>query len=374
MIAFWVAAGLISAAAAVLILLRAAQAAARTAPVDTTSVFYRRQLAEIGDLADRGLLGADERKTAEAEAARRMLTAADAPAEAWSTAPSRLPILIAALAAPALALGLYLVLGSPGARDQGFTTRLAKWLDTPPQALQPAEIAAVVAAKVKEHPEDADGYKYLALSRGGTGDLLGAIQALRRGVRVAPQRADLWEMLGDAELYRANGEQTDAALDAFKQVIRLNPTSAAARFQLAAAKIRSGDRAGGLADWKTLLAEMPASDPRRANVQSAIAEIEGGPAPQQAAQAAEPPPQGLSGDQMTMVQGMVSGLAQKLAANPDNPAGWVQIVKAYAVLGDTAKRDAALKTARARYAGKPEVLDALRQAAATAPMGSGTTK
>ena len=295
-----------------------------------------------------------------------MLSAADAPAEAWSNAPSRMPILIAALAAPALALGLYLMLGSPGAADQGFKTRLAKWLDTPPQELQPAEIAAVVAAKVKDHPGDPDGYKYLALSRGGAGDLLGAIQALRRGVRVAPNRADLWEMLGDAELYRANGEQSDAALDAFKQVIRLNPTSAAARFQLAAAKIRAGDRAGGLAEWRRLLAEMPTSDPRRANVQAAIAEIEGGPAP--APIAAPAPPRGLSAEQQTMVQGMVTGLAQRLAANPDNPSGWVQLVKAYAVLGDTARRDAALNTARARYAAKPEVLDALTQAAATATM------
>jgi cytochrome c-type biogenesis protein CcmH len=46
----------------------------------------------------------------------------------------------------------------------------------------------------------------------------------------------------------------------------------------------------------------------------------------------------------------------------------VQLVKAYAVLGDTARRDQALKNARARFAGKPDVLDALTQAAATQAM------
>src|SRR5271155_5755870 len=101
MIAFWVSAGLLSAAAAILILYRAARAAAGTAPSDTTSIFYRRQLAEIGDLAERGLIGEDERRGAEAEAARRMLVAADQPAEIWSTAPSRVPILVVAFAAPA---------------------------------------------------------------------------------------------------------------------------------------------------------------------------------------------------------------------------------------------------------------------------------
>src|SRR5579862_8295470 len=97
MIAFWATAGVLSAAAAVLILFRAARAAAQGSPVDTTSVFYRRQLAEIGDLADRGLLAADERKSAEAEAGRRLLTAADQPAAAWSTQPSRGPVLAAAI-------------------------------------------------------------------------------------------------------------------------------------------------------------------------------------------------------------------------------------------------------------------------------------
>src|SRR5258708_39588896 len=113
MIAFWVTAGVLSAAAAILILLRAARAAAQGAPVDTTSVFYRRQLAEIGDLADRGLLGADERKSAESEAGRRLLAAADHPAQAWSTAPNRPALMIVAVAAPALALVLYLMLGAP---------------------------------------------------------------------------------------------------------------------------------------------------------------------------------------------------------------------------------------------------------------------
>jgi cytochrome c-type biogenesis protein CcmH len=74
---------------------------------------------------------------------------------------------------------------------------------------------------------------------------------------------------------------------------------------------------------------------------------------------------------MTAVRGMVAGLAGRLQQSPDDPAGWVQLVKAYAVLGDTEKRDAALKSARARYAGKPQVLDALSAAAATQPMQQG---
>jgi cytochrome c-type biogenesis protein CcmH len=364
MIALWAMAALLSAAAVLLILFRAGRAATRADDGDTTSVFYRRQLAEIGDLADRGLIGADERKGAEAEAGRRLLAAADAPAQAWSADPHRALILTAVIAAPLLALGAYMAVGSPQLRDQPFKARLAQWQATPPQELRAQELAALVADKVKGRPNDPDGYKYLALARGGAGDLLGAVEALRRGVRVAPQRADLWQMLGEAELYQANGELTDDAADAFRHLIKLEPGSLPARFQMAALKIRNGDKAGGIADWKALLADMPATDPRRANVQAAIAQAEGTPAPPPMAAAQG----GLSSDQMTAVRGMVAGLAARLAASPDDPAGWVQLVKAYAVLGDTQKRDAALKVARARYAGRPDVLTQLSEAATTEKM------
>ena len=55
-------------------------------------------------------------------------------------------------------------------------------------------------------------------------------------------------------------------------------------------------------------------------------------------------------------------------AKPDDPEGWVRLVRAYAVLNDPGQRDAALKTAQARYASRPDVLDQLRQAAAAEPM------
>ncbi|HZZ31966.1 MAG TPA: c-type cytochrome biogenesis protein CcmI [Phenylobacterium sp.] len=365
MIAFWVAAGALSAAAAILLMFRAAQAAARAQPADTTSLFYRRQLAEIGDLADRGLIGAEERRVAEAEAGRRLLAAADAPVEAWSMGASRMPILMVAVGAPLLALAIYLAVGAPGMGDQPFAGRLAQWRAASPESLQPAEMAAVLGKLTKERPNDPEGFRFLALADGASSNPAGAVRALKHAVQLAPQRADLWEMLGEAEVFTANGDLTDEATEAFAHTLRLDPKSIAARFHLARAKINAGDKAGGLADWRALLADMPAADPRRGDLQAAIAQAEGRTPPPIAA------PQGLSGDQMSAVRGMVANLASRLAQSPDDPAGWVQLVKAYAVLGDTTKRDAALKSARARYADKPDTLAALSAAAATQPMQQG---
>src|SRR5205085_1367908 len=108
MLLFWAVAGVLAAAAAGLILMRAAGASAEAGAADPAPALYRRQLAEIDDLADRGLMGDPERKAARAEAGRRLLAATDAPAPTWSADPAaRRMVLLAVVAAPALALGLY---------------------------------------------------------------------------------------------------------------------------------------------------------------------------------------------------------------------------------------------------------------------------
>jgi cytochrome c-type biogenesis protein CcmH len=365
MIAFWAIAGLLSAATAILILVRAARAAGRE-PLDTTDVFYRRQLAEIGDLADRGLLGATERKGAEAEAGRRLLAAADAPAEAWSAEGSRTPVLAAAIAAPALAMVLYFALGSPGRADQPFEGRLKAWRAANPETLAPQEMAAVLDRLTRERPKDPEGFRFLALAEAASDDPPGAVRALKRALRLAPERADLWEMLGDAEVYQAGGQVNQDAQDAYAETLKRDPGNVPARFGLARARISRGDKAGGVAALQAIVAEMPAGDPRAAAVRTVIADAQGVAAPSA--------PPALSGDQMTAIRGMVAGLAERLQARPDDPAGWVRLVRAYAVLGDAEKRDAALKAAGARYAGKPDILEQLKAAAAAPPMKTEPSK
>jgi cytochrome c-type biogenesis protein CcmH len=56
---------------------------------------------------------------------------------------------------------------------------------------------------------------------------------------------------------------------------------------------------------------------------------------------------------------MVEGLAARLKANPDDPEGWRRLVRAYVVLGDKAKLDAALADARKALAKDPRALAAV---------------
>lgn len=72
--------------------------------------------------------------------------------------------------------------------------------------------------------------------------------------------------------------------------------------------------------------------------------------------------QSLSADeQAEMIQGMVAGLAAKLEENPDNPDGWVMLVRSYSHLGEKAKADAAYARAQEHYASNPDMLAKIRE-------------
>ena len=104
MLLFWVVAGVLAAVSAALILFRAAGAVASTEAPDPSQILYQRQLAEIDDLVERGLMGEAERKGAHAEAGRRLLTASEAPLQIWVADPRvRGLALLAAVTVPALA-------------------------------------------------------------------------------------------------------------------------------------------------------------------------------------------------------------------------------------------------------------------------------
>jgi len=157
MILFWVAAGVLSAAAAGLILFSAAAGASRAGAADPTLALYRRQLSEIDDLAQRGLIAEPERKGAHAEAARRLLTAADQAAEVWSAdLAQRRPVLAVAALAPVLALALYFVVGAPGFPDQPFKARIAAWRGADLSRLTAPQMAAVLQVVTRDRPNDPD--------------------------------------------------------------------------------------------------------------------------------------------------------------------------------------------------------------------------
>ena len=62
-------------------------------------------------------------------------------------------------------------------------------------------------------------------------------------------------------------------------------------------------------------------------------------------------------------QAMVARLASGLDANPNDLEGWLRLIRAYSVLGEKEKAEAALIKARTVFANQTQAQDALAQAA-----------
>ncbi|MDG2523293.1 c-type cytochrome biogenesis protein CcmI [Caulobacter segnis] len=354
MIAFWIAAAAVSALAAALVL----RGAARPAPAgDETLSLHKRQLAEIDELAERGLLAEGEVRSARTEAARRLLSAADEAATATRQGGRRTALIVAGIA-PLAAVVIYVLVGAPDQPDQPYAKRIAEWRASDPRSLEPDAIAAVLEAAAKEKPNDPEPLRNLAILKSALDDAPGAQAALRRALRVAPDRVDLWTALGEAFVLEARGQINDDAVRAFDEAVKRDPKALTPRYYLGRGRILKGEAAEGLTLWRGLLPDIPAGDPRRTVLEGEIAAVaRDGRLPMPEPEAAQP--QVSPAD----IQGMVDGLAARLKEQPDDPEGWVRLVRAYAVLGDAAKRDATLAEARARYKDQPQVLDALTAAA-----------
>jgi cytochrome c-type biogenesis protein CcmH len=383
MVTFSIAALLLSVVVAALILQRAA-GAARRPDVDPTLGMYRRQLHEIDDLAERGLLAEGELRAARAEAARRLLHAAEAqqavaPQDAARPSAStavRLTVLAGAVIAPLLGAGLYVYLGRPGVADQPFAERLQGWKNSDPSQLDAQRMAAVLQTIVKSRPDDVQPLTFLARAQAAYGNLPAATESMRKATRLAPKQPELWADLGLLLVAQNQGEESSASDDAFKQAVALDPKDPPARYHLARAKVASGDVNGGLADWRALLADLPVGDEHTALETEIAATAKAGhlvatpaPAQQQQADAGQPPAGAASGgsaqdgqlpaegsDQRKFIQSMVARLASRLQQMPDDAAGWAQLIRSYAILGDAPKMQTALDQAHKVFKNRPDDL------------------
>jgi len=371
---------LLAAAAVAWPLLRPRAAAAPRASFDRA--VYRDQLAELDRDCERGVLDAAQAAAARLEIERRLLAAdGAAAAEAPSKpAPPVDGITAAALAAAvsAAAIALYLAIGSPETRDAPFAARQAGGA-LAARGGAPGDLAASAAsleAKLKDHPEDAAGWLLLARTEAVLQHWQESADAYRRAMALTGDGAEAASGYGEALVMAAGGIVTPAAEDAFRTALRHDPKNPPARFYMALAEAQSGRPEAALAGWAALAADSPPDAPWQSMVRQSAEETaraaglpmpklpEPPPAPSAAAAAAEGAPGPTAADiaaaqQMSrqarqqMIRGMVEGLAARLEKNPGDAAGWTRLAKAYRVLGETAKAEAAEERAAAAAQATP---------------------
>lgn len=281
---FWAIGGALTALAlwAVLRPLDARRGAAAVSRRAANLAIYRDQRRELeADLAAGKLERAEyERALTELEA--RALEDVEAPdAAAGRRGRRRAEAIALGVGMPLVALAIYFAVGSPGA------------LTPQPHGggeVTAAQIEAMVeglAARLRENPDDADGWKMLGRSYAALGRFDAAVDAYAKAALRAPRDAQLLADFADA-LAMARGQSLQGEPENLvRRALEIDPANLKALALAGTAEFDRGEFAAAAATWERMLAHVPpdSEDARaiRENVAAARRHAGGGKPPAMAA-------------------------------------------------------------------------------------------
>jgi len=133
-----------------------------------------------------------------------------------------------------------------------------------------------LADRLKDSPDDLDGWRRLGRARGVLNDHAGAAEAWKQADRLKPDDPEILATWAEA-LLRGAGPTTELpepTLVVLRRLEKANPNSGLALFYLAEAAERAGDRDGAISRLRKLRDMMPASAPARAAVERRIQALE----------------------------------------------------------------------------------------------------
>ena len=252
------------------------------------------------------------------------------------------------LGVAAVGLAFYVMLGQP---------ELALSALRGPSNENYPQLIATLAREMRERPDDLQGWTLLGRGYMAVGNPVEASKALRQAVNLTRARGGeappgLLSTYAESVAQASNGV-TKEAEDIFREVLDQDPSDLMARYYIGLAQSTRGDREGALQMWEGVLAEAPPDAEWRGALVDQVALLRaqlingagpgGGGAPNPAA--------------------MVAQLASRLDSNPNDLEGWLRLIRAYSVLGDRDKAEAALTKARTVFANQTQAQDALAQAA-----------
>jgi len=271
MAVFWILSTLMTAVALAFVLvplLRTRPGAAPSAAEANLQVL-RAQRSEIDADVASGVLPAEARDTAVAELVRRAdedLAAAEAPirgGKPWAV------IVAVVFLVPLVAFGTYLAVGTPRAADPAVIAAMK----APTSDAQVVSMVERLAQKVKERPDDVQGWSLLARSMAALGrfkESSDAYEHLATLVKDDPQiYADWADSLGMAQGKTLRGKPYELA----KQALKLDPSHRKALALAGTAAMDAGEFRESADYWNRLAAQLPPESPDREQVQQILAEV-----------------------------------------------------------------------------------------------------
>jgi cytochrome c-type biogenesis protein CcmH len=237
---------------------------------------YRDQLGELDADRQAGTLNDAQYERARLELEQRLLEdiAAEKQPVVAAQPASRVTAVIAGLAVPLIAVGLYIAVGNPNA--------LAPVAAMPSHAatdnVTPQQIEAMVAKlaeRMKKNPDDPKGWIMLAKSYAVMGRFDDAVAAYGKANERVPNNADLLADHADA-LAMAKGQSLQGEPEALVlRALKVDPNHVKALALLGTAAFDRKDYANALKSWEKAAALVPAGSPIAGSLTSSIAEARG---------------------------------------------------------------------------------------------------
>lgn len=343
---FWLIAALLTLAATLAVLLPLTRRKQAFLPAEKNDLeVYRDQLREVESDAARGMIDPQSAEQARIEISRRILSAEkvsqDAVSAAQATKSGRVLALVAVLAVPLIAWGVYPLFGKPDVPSMPLADRLS---DNPDRG-SVDELIARAEAHLAKNPDDARGWDVLAPIYMRLGRPADAVNAYRSSLRIDGE--NFQRLLGLAEgLAAVSGGTITAEAETFlNKAVALDPNDPRPQFYLAQGEMQDGRPDAAAARLKTLLDKAPADAPWRGQVEQAIARLSN-PSANQPTEQKGPSSDDIEAasslsaeDRQTMIEGMVQRLDESLRQNSGDVEGWKRLVRSYMILH---RRDAAL--------------------------------
>lgn len=370
MSAFWVVAlgmaVLVGASVLLVLLGRRTVSADRSADLSV----YKDQLEAVDRDVARGTVSPDEADRLRLEIKRRLLEADKAArGEGEASGPPRTLTLVVAGLSGLVILGgsayLYNRIGAPGYPDLPLEARIAAAAEAaanrpsqetaeasvppiPTPEIDPgyADLMERLRAAVAERPGDIQGLRLLARNEASIGNHVAA--RIAQGQLIAAlgddATADDWADYTDILVLAAGGFVSPEAERAIEETLKRDPQNGTARYYAGLLNRQTGRPDLAFRFWEDLLRrsppEAPWVPPIRAQIET-VAMLAGedyslpplssapGPTAEDVEAAGEMTPE----DRMAMIEGMVSGLSDRLATEGGTPEEWARLIRALGVLG-----------------------------------------
>jgi cytochrome c-type biogenesis protein CcmH len=252
----------------------------------------------------------------------------------------------AGLGVAAVGLVFYVMLGQP---ELALSALRGPSTDNYPQLI------ATLAREMRGRPDDLQGWTLLGRGYMAVGNPAEATKAFQQAINLSRAQGGaaptaLLSNYGEALAQASNGV-TKEAEDIFREVLDDDPGDLMARYYVGLAQSTRGDREGALQMWESVLADAPPDAEWRRSLVDQVALLRGQLI------------NGGGGGGPPNPAAMVAQLASRLDANPNDLEGWLRLIRAYSVLGEKDKAEAALTRARMVFANETQAQEALAQAA-----------